>query len=75
MSSFFFNSPFQGSTSVAVLSLCVYGFVRGVLLCHYLFLISRSFGASGCLCFVTVAFPGYLHISFLLANVFFSSHV
>ena len=30
------------------------------LLCPYLFLISPSFGASGGLCFVFVAFPGYL---------------
>ena len=30
--------------------------------CHYLFLISHSFGASGMLCFVTVAFSGYLDL-------------
>ena len=29
---------------------------------HYLFLISPSFGALGGLCFVIVAFPGYLHL-------------
>ena len=34
------------------------------LFCHYLFLISPSFGVSGGLCFVIVAFPGYLHLYF-----------
>ena len=31
------------------------------LLCDYLFLISPSFGASGWLCFLMVALPGYIH--------------
>ena len=31
------------------------------LFCHYLFLISPSFGASGRLCFVIVTFSGYTH--------------
>ena len=30
--------------------------------CHYVFFISPSFGASGRLCFVIVAFPGYLFL-------------
>ena len=32
------------------------------LFCHYLFLISPDFDASGRLCFLIVAFPGYLHL-------------
>ena len=32
----------------------------------YLFLICLSFGASGGLCFVIVAFPGYRHLYFLI---------
>ena len=32
------------------------------LFCHYLFLISPSFGASGGLCFIIVAFPGCPHM-------------
>ena len=35
------------------------------LFCHYLFLSSPSFGASGRLCFLIVAFPGYFHIYFV----------
>ena len=31
------------------------------LFCHCLFLISSAFGASGRLCFVTVAFFGHFH--------------
>ena len=31
------------------------------LFCHYLFPISPSFGALG-LCFVIVAFPGYIYL-------------
>ena len=34
------------------------------LFCHYLFLISPSFGALGRLFIMTVAFPGYLYLSF-----------
>ena len=32
------------------------------LFCHYLFLISFSFAALGRLCFVIVAYPGYLRL-------------
>ena len=35
----------------------------------YLFLTSPSFGASGGLCFIIVAFPGYLYLYF--CNVVF----
>ena len=38
------------------------------LFCHYLFLISLSFDASGRLCFVIVAFPGYPHIYFSIMS-------
>ena len=34
--------------------------------CPYLFVISSSFNASVGLCFVIVAFPGYLHLCFKL---------
>ena len=34
------------------------------LFCHYLFLISPSFGASGRLSFVGLSFPGYLYLYF-----------
>ena len=30
--------------------------------CYYLFSVSPAFGASGRLCFVIVAFPGYFHL-------------
>ena len=36
------------------------------LCCPYLFLISYSVGTSGGLCFVTAAFPEYLHLRFCL---------
>ena len=45
------------------------------LFCHYLFLISPSFGVSGRLCFVTVVFPGYLHIFFIVWNVWISGYI
>ena len=32
----------------------------GHLFCHYLFLVSPSFGALGRLCFVIVTYPGYI---------------
>ena len=37
------------------------GFICVVCFCTFLFLIS-PFGATGGLCFVIVAFPGYLHV-------------
>ena len=39
------------------------------LCCLHLFLVSPSFVASRQLCFVTVAFPGYLHLYFLIILV------
>ena len=42
---------------------CFSGFKCGVVL-SLLFLMSHSFGASGKLCFMTVAFPRYLHLYF-----------
>ena len=39
-------------------------FLMKHLFVHYLFLNSSSFGASGGLCFVIVAFTGYLHLYF-----------
>ena len=36
------------------------------LSCPYLFHIFPSFGASGDLCFVIVALPGYLHLYFFI---------
>ena len=41
------------------------------LYCSYLILISPSFGASGRLCFVIVAFPGYRHLYFCILHSFF----
>ena len=41
-------------------SLCVFGLIYGV--CPYLFLIFPSFGISGGLCFMMVAFPRFLHL-------------
>ena len=34
------------------------------LFCPYIFFTSPSFGASGGLCVVIVAFPGYFHLHF-----------
>ena len=45
------------------LSLCQ-RFYMCRLVCYCLFLICPSFGTSGRLCFVIVAFPGYRHIRF-----------
>ena len=39
------------------------------LFCHYLFLISPTFGASARLCLVNVAFSLYLHLYLLLCTV------
>ena len=38
------------------------------LYCRYLFLISPSIGALRRMCFVIVAFPGYLHVYVLLST-------
>ena len=40
----------------------------GRCFCPYLFLISPSFGASGRLCFVIVAFSGYLYLYFYIKS-------
>ena len=54
--------------AVAVLlCLCICGFICGE--CHYLFLISHSFDASGGLGFVIVALPGYIHLYFGISEV------
>ena len=54
-----------GAFDAVLLSSCVGGFICGVLFCDLLFLAFPSFGNLGRLCFVTVAFPGYLHLYFL----------
>ena len=53
---FFFHWSFQGGSTVAIL-LCSF-------ICMSLFLSSSSFGASGRLCFVIVAYPGCLNLYF-----------
>ena len=52
--------------SFVCVCVCVGGFICGVV-CHYLFLISPSCGASGRLCFVIVAFPTFLCCDALLS--------
>ena len=47
-------------------SLFVHQWFHIWLFCPCLFLISSSFGASGRLYFFDVAFPGYLHLYFLI---------
>ena len=60
-------NPFQGRSAVAIL-LCLHlWFKMWHLFCPYLFLISPSFGTLGGLCFVIVAFPGYLRIHLLIS--------
>ena len=44
-------------------------FLMWRLFCYYVFLISPSFGASGRLRFVMVAFPVYISLIFLLSLV------
>ena len=55
--------PFQVGSSDAVF-LCVGDFLCGGLFCHYLFLILPYFGDLGRMCFMIMAFPGYLHLYF-----------
>ena len=68
----FSNSNFSTDLSSVVLLLqffCVCTrVVRYVAIVLYLFLISISFGASGRLYFVIVAFPGYRHSAFLYVS-------
>ena len=50
------------------LVLCVCGFICGVCVVH-IRSSSPSFGASGGLCFMIVAFPGYLQLFVLKLNI------
>ena len=43
---------------------------RYSVVCHSLFLMSSTFGASGRLCFVTVVFSGFRHLFFLAVRTF-----
>ena len=70
----------SGSSFAIFLCLCVGSFIRGVggFICGLYFVIICSpspFGVSGRLCFAIVAFPGYLHLYFLLNSVSFTNMV
>ena len=59
--------PTDHSKEVPLLQffVCVSAVSHVTFVCHYLFLISPSFGRGGRLCFVSIALPGYLHLHFI----------